>query len=78
MNRPDLLRAASLAQSAMDAATIAVSFDRVRPERAEHFAKLAEDALYAALDALAQARMSRTSFFPAALDVVSGEPRVAA
>lgn len=78
MNRPDLLRAAGLAQSAMDAATIAVSFDRVRPERAEHFAKLSEEALYAALDALAQARMGRATFLPTALEVVSGEPRAAA
>lgn len=33
-------------------------YDNIRPERAEEFARHAEDALYAALDALAMARLS--------------------
>lgn len=55
MNRAALFRAAELARSAMDAATIAASCDRVRPERAAEFARLADEALTAARDALAEA-----------------------
>lgn len=58
MNRPDLLHAARMALAAADAVTIAASFDEIKPARAEHFARQAEDALYAALDDLAMARLS--------------------
>lgn len=57
MNRADLLRAADLARAAADAATIAASFDRIRPEQAERFARRSEEALYAALDALSLAAL---------------------
>lgn len=57
MNRDDLLLAARKALAAADAATIAASFDRIRPERADHFTRIAEEALYAALDALAMAQL---------------------
>lgn len=58
MNRSDLFRAVDLARAAAHNATLAASYDKIRPERAEYFARLSEDALYAALDALAMARLS--------------------
>lgn len=58
MNRSQLFRAVDLAHAAAHSATLSASYDKVRPERAEHFARLSEEALYAALDALAQARLS--------------------
>lgn len=58
MNRAELFRAVDLAHAAAHNATLAASYDRVVPERAEHFARLSEEALYAALDALAMARLS--------------------
>lgn len=57
MNRADLLRAADLARAAADAATIAASFDRIVPQKAEEYARRSEEALYAALDALSLAAL---------------------
>ena len=58
MNRAKLFEAVDLAHAASHNATLAASYDKVVPERAEHFARLSEEALYAALDALAMARLS--------------------
>lgn len=58
MTRSELFRAVDLAHAAAHNATLAASYDKVIPERAEHYARLSEDALYAALDALAMARLS--------------------
>lgn len=55
MNRTDLLRAADLARVAADAATIAASFDRIKPAEAERYRRQSEEALYAALEALFEA-----------------------
>jgi hypothetical protein len=58
VNRAELLRAADLARAAADAATIAASFDRIKPDQAERFSRQSEEALYAALDALFLATLS--------------------
>jgi hypothetical protein len=58
MIRAELFRAVEMAHAAAHNATLSASYDKVVPERAEHFARLAEDALYAALDALAMSRLS--------------------
>lgn len=58
MNRADLLRAADLARAAADAATIAASFDRIKPDQAERYSRQSEEALYEALDALFLATLS--------------------
>jgi hypothetical protein len=58
MNRAELFRAVDMAHAAAYNATLAASYDRINRERSEHFARLSEEALYAALDALAMARLS--------------------
>ncbi len=70
MNRLQLSKASRLSLAAADAATIAGSFSGIRPDRARHFIRQAEEALYAALDALAQAQMTdRGSFLAVAAEV---------
>lgn len=56
MDRPALFRSAELARGAMDAATIAASFNRISPSKAELYASRAEEALRAALATLEAAR----------------------
>lgn len=56
MDRPALFRSAELSRAAMDAATIAASFHRISPLKAERYVVQAEEALHAALDALDAAR----------------------
>lgn len=71
MNRQLLLRTADLCRAAADAATITVSFSNIKPERADHFARQTEEALYAALDALAEAqRMQRPDVFAALAPII--------
>lgn len=78
MNRAELLRTAELARAAADAATITASFDRINPAKADEYASRTKEALYAALDALAEARRTRrTSFFHIACEV-AGQTRRAA
>jgi hypothetical protein len=67
MNRAELFRAVDLAHCAAHNATLAASYGKIKPERAEYFARLSEDALNAALDALFEARLGHApSFFPIA------------
>jgi hypothetical protein len=58
MNRAKLFAAVEMAHAAAHNATLAASYDKVKPERAEEFAIHAEAAAYAVLDALAMARLS--------------------
>lgn len=79
MNRLQLSEASRLSLAAADAATIAGSFSGIRPDRARHFIQQAEEALYAALDALAQAQMTdRASFLAVAAEVAQAVQREAA
>lgn len=63
MDRAELLRTAELARAAADAATITASFDRINPAKADEYASRTEEALYAALDALDEACVTRRSRF---------------
>lgn len=58
MIRADLFRAVEFAHAAAHNATLAASYDKINPAKAEEFARHAEAAAYAALDALAMARLS--------------------
>lgn len=58
MNRAELIRAGELATTAATYAGITASHANLKPEQAERYARVVEDTLYAALDALALARMS--------------------
>lgn len=58
MIRAKLFEAVDLAHAAAHNATLSASYDKVNAERSEYFARLSEEALYAALDALAMARLS--------------------
>lgn len=58
MNRASLFKAVELAHAAAHNATLAASYDKVRPERAEYFARLSEEAAYAVIEALFEARLS--------------------
>lgn len=78
MNRSDLFRAVDLCHAAAHSATLSASYDKVSPERSEHFARLSEEALYAALDAIAQARMGQRSFLTVAAEIVSTQPELEA
>lgn len=80
MNRERTLEASRKALSAADAITIAGSFSNVRPDRARHFARQAEEALYAALDSLSQAGLTdaRPSFLPVAAEVTQSQLEQAA
>lgn len=70
MNRAELLRTAELARAAADAATITANFANIKPAKADEYASRTEEALYAALDALAEARRTRrSSFFHIASDI---------
>lgn len=55
MNRSDLIRATDLAHAAAHNITLGASYDRIRPDRADHFIGLAREALTAALAALDEA-----------------------
>lgn len=79
--RDHLLRAAALGLSCADAATIAASFSRIKPDQVERYCRSAEEAAYALLDAIAEARMAqRTDFFPVAASIIDQRPtrRIAA
>lgn len=58
MNRAQLLRAAELAETAATYAALTASHSNIKPEMAERYARVVEDTLYAALDALALSRLS--------------------
>ena len=58
MNRAELLRAAELAETAATYAALTASHSNIKPEMAERYARVVEDTLYAALDALALSRLS--------------------
>ena len=58
MNRAELLRAADLAETAATYAALTASHSNIKPEMAERYARVVEDTLYAALDALAMSRLS--------------------
>lgn len=58
MNRALLMKAADLAETAATYARITASHSNIKPEMAERYSRVVEDTLYAALDALAQARLS--------------------
>lgn len=57
MNRPDLFRVVDLAHAVAHSATLSASYSGISKERAEHFARLAEEGLYEALEALFEARL---------------------
>lgn len=59
MRRSELFRAVELAHCAAHNATLAASYDKIKPERAEYFARLSEDAAYAVIEALFEARLSQ-------------------
>lgn len=58
MNRAKLMAAVEFAHAAAHNATVAASYDRINPERAEYFARLSEEAAYAVIEALFEARLS--------------------
>ena len=58
MNRAQLMKAAELAETAATYAALTASHSNIKPEMAERYARVVEDTLYAALDALAMARLS--------------------
>jgi hypothetical protein len=58
MNRAQLLKAAELAETAATYAALTASHANLKPEMAERYSRVVEDTLYAALDALALARLS--------------------
>jgi len=58
MNRTLLMKAAELAETAATYAALTASHSNIKPEMAERYARVVEDTLYAALDALAMARLS--------------------
>ena len=76
--RRNLLRAAELARAGMDAATIAASFDRINPGKAQSYVERAEEALEAALAELQRVRLGRPAFLPAALGSLTAAQQVAA
>lgn len=76
MIRADLFRAVEFAHAAAHNATLAASYDKINPERAAYFARLSEEALYAALDALSQAE--RTPGFLAVANEITNTERKAA
>lgn len=71
MNRAALIKAADLATTAATYAGITASHANLSPEKAERYARVVEETLYAALEALFEARLS----YPAA---VSAQPRLEA
>jgi hypothetical protein len=71
-----LSRARDLCHAAAHAVTLAGCYTRDRAE-AERHARAAEEALYAALDAIAQAQMSRASFLPVAEAITQTDRRAA-
>lgn len=58
MNRAKLFEAVDKAHAAAHNATLAASYDKIKPERAEYFARLSEEAAYAVIEALFEARLS--------------------
>lgn len=68
-----LARARDLCRAAAHAVTLAGCYSH-READAKQAARAAEEALYAALDALAQSQMSRASFLPVAEEVT--QPRM--
>lgn len=69
--RQHLFRAAELGQAASDAATIAASFSSIQPHKVERFCMAAEEAAYALLDAIAEARMSQPRTSPLMAEMLS-------
>lgn len=61
MNRALLIKAADLAETASTYATLTASHANLKPEQAERYARVVEDTLYQALDALAEARMGQAA-----------------
>lgn len=57
MQRAKLFEAVEYAHAAAHNATLAAAYDK--PERAEYFARLSEDAAYAVIEALFEARLSQ-------------------
>lgn len=57
MNRAKLYQAVEFAHAAASNATLAASYDKIKPERAEYFARLSEEAAYALIEALFEARL---------------------
>lgn len=74
MNPAELARAERMCVAASDALTLVRCFPHARALEAR-YARAAEEALYAALDALAQAQM--TSFLTIAEEVTQSDRRAA-
>jgi hypothetical protein len=58
MNRAKIYQAVEFAHAAAHNATLAASYDKINRERAEYFARLSEEAAYAVIEALFEARLS--------------------
>lgn len=73
MDRQALLRAAELADTAALYARITASHSNINPDKAERYARVVEDTLYQALDALAEAQRmpAKPDFFEVAADIVN-------
>ena len=58
MNRAKLFHAVDLAHAAAHNATLAASYDKIDRAKAERFARLSEEAAYAVIEALFEARLT--------------------
>lgn len=58
MNRSKLFYAVDLAHAAAHNATLAASYDKINPTKAERYRRLSEEAFYAGIEALFEADLS--------------------